>query len=238
MPTLIINADDFGLTKGVNYGIVESYLNGIVSSTTMLVNTPGTNHAVSLAKEHPQLGVGIHLALTIGKPVLKTVSSLIDDEGNFKRLAQQRNEQTIDLDEVLKEWTAQIETFYGYGLRPTHLDSHHHIHTWSHLVPVIEQLSKTYHLPWRNNFDVPPLNIKVVSTVFDSRFYKEGVRSDSIDAILFEHNDKDTVEVMCHPGYIDQDLLHLSSYTTERALEAQILTSFTLPEYCRTSKVR
>ena len=66
---LIINADDFGYSNGVNYGIIDAFKNGILTSTTCLTNMPGFNHAIQLAKENPNLGIGIHLTLTCGKPL-------------------------------------------------------------------------------------------------------------------------------------------------------------------------
>lgn len=63
---LIVNADDFGRTPGINRGIVEAHVGGIVSSTTFMVNQPATEEAAALANEHPRLGVGLHLTLCEG----------------------------------------------------------------------------------------------------------------------------------------------------------------------------
>lgn len=75
MPRFIINADDFGYSRGVNYGIIDAHTDGIVYSATMMVNMPGAQHAVSLAKEHPELQIGIHLTLTCGRAVSDQLSS-------------------------------------------------------------------------------------------------------------------------------------------------------------------
>ncbi len=72
-----MNADDFGLIELVSEGIIEAFNNAQVSSTTLMVNTPGTEHAVGLAERHPTLGVGLHFNLTEGRP-LTAAPSLVD----------------------------------------------------------------------------------------------------------------------------------------------------------------
>ncbi|MGL5625872.1 ChbG/HpnK family deacetylase, partial [Cetobacterium sp.] len=81
---LIVNADDFGLSPGVNKGIIETYLNGILSSTTLMVNQPYAEHAIELYKNYDGLGLGIHLTFDKGK-ALYGISSLTDSDGNFKK---------------------------------------------------------------------------------------------------------------------------------------------------------
>ncbi len=200
MPEIIFNADDFGLSRGVNYGIIDSHLNGVVSAATMLVNAPATKHAIELAKANPSLRVGVHLALTIGRPIRKDVLSLLNEAGAFRKQSDQRNEALINLDDVYREWSAQIELFYSYGLTPSHLDSHHHMHGWSYLRPVIERLADTYQLPWRNAFAVKPKGVSFLTDAFDARFYQAGVSKEMLDQIIAEHNQAETVEIMCHPA--------------------------------------
>lgn len=84
MKHLIINADDFGYSKAVNLGIMESHINGVLTSTTLMANMPGVDHAVSLLKDMPNLCVGAHLTLTCGKPMLgEKVSTLIKENEYF-----------------------------------------------------------------------------------------------------------------------------------------------------------
>ena len=82
MGQVIINADDFGLTNGVNYGIIDSFLYGITTSTTLLANGAAFDHAVELASDHPELEIGVHLNLTLGKPLLPDSVS-ISANGRF-----------------------------------------------------------------------------------------------------------------------------------------------------------
>ena len=78
MIEVLVNADDFGLTRAVNYGILDSHKHGIVNSTTMMMNAKATEHAIEIAKGTPSLRVGIHLVMTWGKPLLTDVPSLVN----------------------------------------------------------------------------------------------------------------------------------------------------------------
>ncbi|MEG0276419.1 MAG: ChbG/HpnK family deacetylase, partial [Coprobacillus sp.] len=71
MVKIINNADDFGYSNAINYGIIDCYLNGMLTSTTLMPAMPGFDHAVALAKQNPGLGIGVHLTLTCGRPVLE-----------------------------------------------------------------------------------------------------------------------------------------------------------------------
>ncbi len=230
MSTVVFNADDFGLSRGVNYGILDCHLHGVVSSTTMLVNMPGTRHAVALAQQHPSLRVGVHLALTIGTPLAENVPSLTNQDGQFRSLLEQRNERLIDPADVLREWTKQIETFFEFGLTPSHLDSHHHMHNWAHLRPVIEELASVYQLPWRHYFEETPHQTQMYTEAFDERFYKQGVTHKALDRILDEHRGVQSLEIMCHPAYADTTLTTTSSYVSERLKETDVLMTYTLPD--------
>ena len=131
---LIINADDFGLTPGVNRGIVSAFREGVLTSTTAMVNMRYFDEAVELARENPDLPVGIHLTLLWGRPVSNPagVPSLVDREGRFPRslgtLGRRYFLGHIEPEHLKAEFRAQIRKFQQAGLRPTHLDTHKHVH--------------------------------------------------------------------------------------------------------------
>ena len=103
-----MNADDFGLCGDVTRGILDAHRNGQVSSTTLMVNTPGTEEAVEAAAEHPDLGIGLHFNLTEGRP-LTTVPSLVDADGQFLlrgELLRRTFRRRIDPDDVTRELDA------------------------------------------------------------------------------------------------------------------------------------
>ncbi|MBO1580209.1 chitin disaccharide deacetylase [Bacillus sp. XF8] len=227
MIRLIVNADDFGLTEGTNYGIIEGHVKGIVNSTTMMMNMPGTEHAVLLAKEYKSLGVGVHLVLTAGKPLLTDVPSLVSKDGFFHKQSTVR-EGNINPTDVEREWTAQIEKFLSSGLTPTHLDSHHHVHSLPILHDVLERLAEKYNVPIRRCEQERA--VRPFSDVFYSDFYSDGVQEDYFVKLKERVQDGKTVEVMAHPAYIDPELVKRSSYVMDRVKELRILTESDLPE--------
>jgi chitin disaccharide deacetylase len=227
MIKLIVNADDFGFSRGVNHGIIESHVHGIVNSTTMMMNMDAVDHAVELAKQHPFLKVGIHLVLTCGKPLSENVPTLIDEYGKFK--SQSVLDENISLEEVEKEWSAQINRFILTGLQPSHFDSHHHVHTRKELLPVVQRIAHQYNLKVRANGSEPIEGVEPLSDMSLFDFYGEGATYDYFDHLYQKVESADTVEVMCHPAYIDHKLLTGSSYHIPRVRELDILTKIKLP---------
>ena len=134
MRRLIVNADDFGLHEAVNRGIYEAHTRGIVTSASLMAGGAAFEDAVRIARSCPELGVGIHLTLVGGHPVLppQEVSTLVDEQGNFcasypvflSRYLTGR----VRLAEVEQELAAQIEKMRLAGVTPTHIDSHQHLH--------------------------------------------------------------------------------------------------------------
>jgi chitin disaccharide deacetylase len=230
MITIIVNADDFGYSRGVNYGILDSHLNGIVNSTTLMMNMYGTDHAIELAKKNPSLQVGIHLVLTCGKPLLQDVPSLVDTNGNFKRLSRLKENLDISLTDLEREWSAQIEKFLASGLNLTHIDSHHHVHTFNDFLPVIQKLANKFQLPVRTNGYERVEGVEAFSDVCLVDFYGYGVTSNYFQLLPERVEKGQKVEVMCHPAYLDSYLLSGSSYTHDRLKEIDVLTTVKLPE--------
>ena len=132
---LIVNADDFGLARSASTGIIDVYQAGQLSSTTLMVNMPGTEEAVDLAERHPGLGVGLHFNLTEGRP-LTDARSLVDSDGAFLlrgELIRRSVRGRVKPSDITRELTAQLDRFVSLGLTPTHLDSHQHVH----MVPTV-----------------------------------------------------------------------------------------------------
>jgi chitin disaccharide deacetylase len=139
---LIVNADDFGLTSGVNRGIIEAHTHGVVTSSTLMACGPKFQEAVDMASRTPQLSVGCHVLLVDAAPVLELakVSTLaIGNSGmpkfrdslvSFACLAAARR---LNEDEIEAEITAQIRKLQAVGIQVSHLDSHKH----THMFPVV-----------------------------------------------------------------------------------------------------
>jgi predicted glycoside hydrolase/deacetylase ChbG (UPF0249 family) len=131
---LITNADDFGLTTGVNRAIVQAHQNGIVTSTTLMANSGACGEAVECAKTMPRLSVGCHVVLVDGDPILSPdrVPTLLADGKHFPKgfgdIAKSAFRKKINSAEVEAEVTAQIRRIQESGLAVTHVDSHKHVH--------------------------------------------------------------------------------------------------------------
>lgn len=130
MPQLIVNGDDFGFSPGVNRGILQAHHQGIVTSTSVMINLDYAAEGLALLQQQaPNLGVGLHINLTYGRPVSPHVRTLVDEAGHFyseNRLLDVA--LSFDEDELYEEIAAQIERFIELrGQPPTHLDSHYHV---------------------------------------------------------------------------------------------------------------
>ncbi|MFS0673631.1 chitin disaccharide deacetylase [Ornithinibacillus sp. 179-J 7C1 HS] len=233
---LIVNADDFGYTRAVTYGIVDAFKNGIVTSTTMMCNSPHVDHAVEIAKQNPELGVGVHLVLTSGTPLSRNVPSLTDNNGSF--YSQHVIFDHAEPEDIEREWTAQIERFLATGLRPTHLDSHHNVHEHDIALPIAISLADKYGVPLRMANNEPTTDITynaVKRTTFMMReFYGDQVSYETLEGQLrsvSELSENEKVEINCHPAYIDPDLISKSSYVDIRMKEYEILTSDRIKNY-------
>lgn len=143
MRRLIINADDFGLTAGVNRAIVEAHERGVVSSATLMANGQAFDEAVTLAGSRPRLGVGCHIVLVDGVPLVRDAATrtLLDSgsagalrfrEG-IARFAALALLGRLAPDEIEAEATAQIRKLQSAGIAVTHLDSHKHTHMFPHV---------------------------------------------------------------------------------------------------------
>jgi len=138
---LIVNADDFGLTAGVNRGIVQSHQSGIVTSTTLMAGSKRFTEAATLSKDLPRLSVGCHVVLVDGEPTADAaqISSLVGPGSpaqfrvslmNFAAMAASGR---LDESQIEAEITAQIQKLRSAGVAVSHLDSHKH----THMFPVV-----------------------------------------------------------------------------------------------------
>ncbi len=154
MATLVVNADDYGLTAGTSRAIVRAHLDGVVTSTSVLTLAPAFTRTTAWLDDAPGLGVGLHLAAVGEDPPLLTASevpSLVDRKGRLAlsslkmvpRLAAGR----IDPADLEREFTAQYEAFVSTGRAPTHLDTHHNLHLWPMVADVVTRLATTWSVP-------------------------------------------------------------------------------------------
>src|SRR5262249_44119867 len=150
---LVVNADDFGLTTGINDGILEAHDTGILTSASVFPNAPATADAILRARSRPSLGLGAHLTLVDGTATLPAsrIPRLGPGDGGFRGswrpfvvacLGGQ-----IRLADVERELTAQVERLREAGVPLTHLDSHKHVHAYPPIFTVVARLADRFGIP-------------------------------------------------------------------------------------------
>jgi predicted glycoside hydrolase/deacetylase ChbG (UPF0249 family) len=225
---LIVNADDFGLTRGVSRGILEARARGIVTSTTVLVNRPVDPDLVA-ALEASGLGVGLHLNLTLGAPIAdpRRVPSLVDGEGRFIRDAREAAARAKP-DEARIELGNQIDAFRALlGRFPTHLDTHHHVGRHEPILDLVLDFARAIRVPVRSQDERVRAAARRLKLRTPDHFVGESGPEPywSAERVL-EHLRAlpgGVTEFMTHPGYFDDDLAY-SRYGRQRETELAGLT--------------
>jgi predicted glycoside hydrolase/deacetylase ChbG (UPF0249 family) len=200
MKYCIVNGDDFGASRGINRGIIETHRYGILTSTSLMVNMPHTGEAVDSSRNWPDLGVGLHVAFTneSGEPIVDFAAS----------------------DDCRAELQRQLHRFEDLmSCLPTHLDSHHNVHRDARLLPHFLELAEEYGLPLREHSSV-----RYFSSFYgqwDGETHLEQISVASLVEMLESKVQDGFTELSCHPGYADPDFQ--SSYAIERETELQTL---------------
>ena len=199
---LIINADDFGVSAGVNRGIFESHTRGVVTSTSLMVTGRAVCEAVAISRDCPGLSLGLHWD--------------VSGEGDCK-VGRMSNPTAIR-----DAFQRQLDAFSTLtGRMPTHIDSHHRLHRRADILPVFRELIEPLGLPLRNENDIH----------FIGGFYAqwewmvtnlEYVSIPTLQRILQEEVREGWTEIACHPGYVTADFS--SVYLQEREEEVRTLT--------------
>ena len=258
---LRINADDFGLTKGVTDGVLYAHLNGIVTHTSIMAQGLDFQRAVQIAKDTPSLGIGCHLNVSWGKPLLpvEEVSTLVSKEGNFFTFGQVTLRsflRRIDRKQLVAEWKAQIEKVLNTGLILTHLDSHHHLHLLPTCFQVIKELSQFYQIPYlrkpseKLSLSEPSLIKRIIFYVLCMRSWPQPSSDTFFGLSLQETNDYSyslkkiigrvpfgLTELMVHPGWIDYDLTREDSMLKSREIELVSLCDPTIKDFLLENKI-
>ena len=226
--TLIVNADDFGLTGGVSRGILEAHRTGIVTSTTVIVNRPA-DPALLDELRASGLGVGLHLNLTLGSPVSdpKRVPSLVDAEGKFIRDAREVAARASK-DEARIELGTQIDVFRRLlGRFPTHLDTHHHVGRHEPILELVLDFARAIKVPVRSQDAAVRGAARRLKLRTPDHFVGEsGPEPYWTAARVLEQLASlpgGVSEFMTHPGHYDEDLAY-SRYGTQRDIELRGLT--------------
>jgi predicted glycoside hydrolase/deacetylase ChbG (UPF0249 family) len=218
--TLIVNADDFGLTRGVSAGILAAHRHGIVTSTTVLV-TADPDRAQLAAARDAGLGLGLHVNFTLGRPLTRG-RSLVDGGGAFIRDAR-RAAGGAAAPEVRDEVEAQIERFDKLvGRLPTHLDTHHHVGLYAPVREVVLGMARTLGIAVRSQDEAARARARGAGLRTTDHFFGEsGPDAYWSAARTLGHLralPPGVSEFMCHPGRFDDDLGY-SRYGRQREVE-------------------
>jgi predicted glycoside hydrolase/deacetylase ChbG (UPF0249 family) len=205
---LIVNADDFGQSPGVNRGIIEAHEHGIVTSTSLMTRWPSAEAAALYAREHPTLSVGLHVDL--GEWAYR--------EGDW--LPLYRVVSLDDVGAVKKEIAAQLTTFRRLlGRDPTHIDSHQHVHLREPVRSALVEIARHLQIPLRHF---------TPGIYYCGSFYGQTAKGSplpefiSVEALhdILKALPKELTELGCHPGEVnDLDTM----YGSERAEELKVL---------------
>ncbi len=197
--TLVVNADDFGASEGVNRGILHAHVHGIVTSTSLMVTGRARENAAELARQHPELGIGLHWDLDGERIPLEDARAV-------------RDELTYQLD--------AFETLVGRP--PTHVDSHHHVHRRDEIAPIARELASALGVPLREEGSV-----RYVGGFYGQWEWQvtdlEHIRPEFLIWILRNEVDAGWTEIGCHPGFVTDDFT--SVYLAEREVEVETLTA-------------
>jgi predicted glycoside hydrolase/deacetylase ChbG (UPF0249 family) len=198
---LVVNADDFGASTGINRGIIDAHIKGIVTSTSLMVTGRAVNEARRLSRDHPGLAVGLHWDVWG------------EDERTFA---------IDDLMAVRDEFYRQLEAFYQLlGRGPTHVDSHRHTHREPHLMPVFRELVEPLGVPLRGDG-----RVRFVGGFYAQWEWKvtnlDYVSVPFLDQMLRHEVGVGWTEFSCHPGYVSPD--YEAVYLEEREVEVKTLT--------------
>jgi chitin disaccharide deacetylase len=211
---LIVNADDFGASTGVNRGIVECHVHGIVTSASLMVTGRAVTEAASISRDCPQLSVGLHW----------------DVWGE--------DERQSDLSDVIvrQEFQRQLDFFHQLlGRMPTHIDSHRHAHRRPNVMKLFHDLVAPLGIPLRQEGPV-----RFVGNFYGQWEWKvtnlEDVSVSALVDILRTRVLPGWTELSCHPGYISPDFT--SAYLEERESEVHTLTNPCVAEAIRELGIR
>ena len=204
---MIVNADDFGASRGVNRGIIEAHERGIVTSASLMVDGVAAAEAAEFARGPTKLGVGLHVELRRWRRGVPPRRGAAVSAGGVRRHAR-------------RELQRQLERFRSLvGREPTHIDSHQHRHRWPLVQPIFEQTARELRLPLRRT----GLGIRFCGDFYGhdgrGRPAPDAITVESLIRLLEELPDGAT-ELCCHPGYGD-DLK--SWYRFEREQEVRVL---------------
>ncbi len=241
MKTLFVTADDYGLVKDVSKGILQACFSGIATGISVLVNK-ASEEELEWLKECTNIGLGVHLNITKGKPILpaRYVPSLVDAQGFFfpRWLEIQKKGKE---EEIEAEFRAQIERFLSFHLPLHHLNTHHHIHIHPNILKIVIRLAKEYRTVVRSS--TKEVHLRLVEENIPTTdhllydFYDEPEITPNGFFRLCSQLPQGSTEMVCHPGIVADQLFLESSYTYQRGIELGTLCREDVKKFLQKNKI-
>jgi hypothetical protein len=237
MISVITNADDFGLTEGGCAAIVKAIYAGGLTATTAMVCVPRATMRLRKWARFIPGRIGAHLQLTGGSPILppEQIPSLVEANGQFP--AKRRGLCAPKTAEIFAEWCAQMEVLLRTGIEPTHLDTHHHVHCLPEAAPAFIEIATRYKLPARALDPEMSRSLREIGLLCVDRTLTDWYGGElSVRTLVKvvadaarELPEARCFEVMCHPAFVDEELIKRSGYVEEREMELIALCDPALP---------
>lgn len=273
-----INGDDFGLCHEVNEGIFYAFQHGILSSASLMVNFDASTEAAKIAQTHPGLRVGLHLTITDGFCVApkSKVKALVDEDGRFLftdsdipgsigNLCNKISKDHHVLEQIEREFQAQVERFQGFGLELSHIDMHHyinliHIELFKKYDDFANRLSVSYRglcYPMIDMLHIPPEIIQEMSTIINHSLspcpnVSLGNLMGSKPLVLpsgeqyqgmvekrltsLAEEGLESVELITHPAIINELFHQSDSYSWARSLETTLVNSSKFKQFLKNNR--
>ena len=211
---LIVNADDFGASRGITRGILDAHRHGILTSTSFMVDMPGSEEAALLSRDFPELSMGLHAAFTNEdcEPVVD-----FGDAGACRA-------------RLFGQFGSFVELM---GRAPTHLDSHHNVHRDPRLLPHFVELARQYGLPLRGHS--PARYFSSFYGQWDGEPHLEQISVANLVRLLQAEVHDGITELSCHPGYVDANFA--SSYSVERETELRTLCDPAIRSFLQDARI-
>jgi len=220
---VIVNADDFGLTTGINRGIIETHEHGIVTSASLMVRYAAAAEAADYARANPKLSLGLHVDLA---------------EWRYENGEWTAAYQVVDTENaaaVAEECRRQLAQFTELrGGSPTHLDSHQHVHLAEPVRSVLVGLAEELNVPLRSCSELVKYCGSFYGQTGEGEPYPTGISLDTITEAI-ENLSSEWTEIGCHPGFAD---VLDSVYALEREEEVRVLCNSAIREALDRNEVR
>ena len=254
MMKLLVQSDDYGISKAVSLGIIEAVRNGILRNTGIFMNMPYSRECAEWIKPYlNEIALGIDVNVSAGSPLLpaRQVPSLVKEDGSFLTSSMHRqldceenNFDHIVYNEVFAEFEAQIQEYINvFNKKPDYLQNH------AFLTPTkdkaMSDIARKYDIPYCHETVEKYMKCKYSESRVEDWYtspytYENQLNSDLKGFILEDRNNllqREYGFIICHCGYIDKQLIDLSSFTVFRVVDLNTITSDEVKNWVKENNV-